>query len=130
MHAKDALRDDLATAHSHELETRDDQLARMQKEHGEERIRVLERHLADKEGKIAELAAALAESGEGGGDLSLSASESVGEVGHLSVTLRRLSLPSVPELNGEKLDDEDAFLQMDQEAPETCRDLCEKSCCS
>ena len=37
MRAKDALRDDLARAHLCELETREE-LARIQKEHGEERI--------------------------------------------------------------------------------------------
>ena len=79
MHAIDVLRDDLARTHSCELKMREE-LARIQKEHGEERIQALERQLADKESKIAELEAALVESGEGG-DLLLSAGESVGEVG-------------------------------------------------
>ena len=41
-------------------------------------------------------------------DLLLSSGDSIGE-GRTSATARRLSLPSVPDFNGEKLDDEDAF---------------------
>ena len=108
MRAKDTLRDNLARAHSHELQMREE-LAHVQKERGEERIQTLECQLADKESKIAELEAAISESSDGGGgDLLLSTSDSVGE-GHPSVAPRRLSLPSVPEFNGEKLDDEEAF---------------------
>ena len=59
------------------------------------------------------------ESGEGG-DLLLSAGESVGEVGRLSVAPRRLSLHSVPEFNDEKLDDEDAFNRWIKKLAEIC----------
>ena len=47
MRAKDALREDLTRTHSRELQTREE-LARMQKERGEERIRTLEHQLAEK----------------------------------------------------------------------------------
>ena len=41
-------------------------------------------------------------------DLLFSTGDAIGE-GRTSATSRRLSLPSVPDFTGEKLDDEDAF---------------------
>ena len=101
---KDALRD-LMRTHRREMETKEE-LARLQKERGEERIRALELQLAEKDAKIAKLEATASEAGdEGGGDLIPTVADTDGG----RSTSRRIPLPTIPEFNGEKCDDEDLF---------------------
>ena len=103
--AKDALREDLMRTHRREMETKEE-LASLQKERGEERIRALELQLAEKDAKIAELEATASEAGdEGGGDLIPTVADTDGG----RSTSRRIPLPTIPEFNGEKCDDEDLF---------------------
>ena len=102
--AKDALREELMRTHRRDMETKEE-LARLQKERGEERVRALELQLAEKDAKIAELEAAASDAGDEGGDLT----PTVADTGGGRSTSRRIPLPTIPEFSGEKCEDEDLF---------------------
>ena len=104
--AKDALREDLTRIHRQDLQTKEE-LARLQIERGEERLRALELQLAEKDARIAEFEATTSDASDvGEGDVLPIVTVST-ESGR--AVSRRIPLPPIPEFNGEKVDDEDSF---------------------
>jgi len=104
--AKDALREDLTRIHRQDLQTKEE-LARLQIERGEERLRALELQLAEKDARIAEFEATTSDASDVGERDVLPIVTVPTDSGR--AVSRRIPLPPIPEFNGEKVDDEDSF---------------------